>query len=473
MVIDYMVNFAKRNRFHLCVSVGRWGGSKIRCPLIHFLKNNIFAEPIKHFEPTPAFFSQQTRIDPPPVVQSTMKPIVTTFLLVFLFLGTLPANAQPATSNYQIRTVVIDPGHGGHDSGCSGKHSREKHIALGIAKQLQQQLQDKYGNLLVILTRTTDRFVPLSERAAIANRNRADLFISIHCNYIRKYTKVRGSETYVMGLHAGEENLEVAKRENAVIKLEDNYENIYGFDPDSPEAHIVMSMMQNAYLEQSVQFAELIEARISASGRRSRGVKQAGFVVLRETTMPGVLVETGFLSNAGDEEFLRTTAGQRATAAALAGAFDDYKRQVEFAAPPVAQALNPVDNALYAISEPDETPTTAPAPPAPKREVVQPKSVPNAPMVKQVSYEEPLASEVPTYHVQLAASRVPLDTNSGRWTRTGFSFREIREGGYYKYQTSGDTDRGAALEKMRALRKRGFKDCFLVIYQNGERKILN
>jgi N-acetylmuramoyl-L-alanine amidase len=200
-------------------------------------------------------------------------------------------DTQLQKTDYQIKTIVIDAGHGGHDPGCSGKNSREKHLALGVALKLAKNVREKHPNVNVILTRDADVFIPLHKRAAIANSNNADLFISIHCNYMPKLSYVQGSETYVMGLHTAEHNLDVAKRENSSILLEDNYEKNYDYDPNSPEGHIILSMFQNVFLAQSILFAEKVENMIhSSASRKSRGVKQAGFVVLKETTMLSVLI---------------------------------------------------------------------------------------------------------------------------------------------------------------------------------------
>jgi N-acetylmuramoyl-L-alanine amidase len=232
--------------------------------------------------------------------------------------------------DYQIKTVVIDPGHGGHDPGCSGANSREKHLCLSISKYFAQALESNYPDLKVIMTRSTDKFIPLHERAAIATHNRADLFISIHCNFIPKASHVHGTETYVLGLHATEANLDVAKRENSSILYEENYQETYGYDPNSAEAHIMLSMFQNAFLEQSILFAEKVQfhAETEAS-RKDKGVKQAGFLVLRHATMPSVLVETGYLSNGSEEKFLLTTKGQKQMANALLLAFHEYKMEME------------------------------------------------------------------------------------------------------------------------------------------------
>lgn len=232
-------------------------------------------------------------------------------------------------SNYQINTVVIDPGHGGHDPGCLGHSSREKHIVLSIGKYLAAGLKAQFPNLNVIMTRSSDVFVPLHERASIATENKADLFISLHCNAFSR-TAAQGTETYVLGLHATEENLEVAKRENEAILLEDNYKENYGYDPNSPEAHIMFSMFQNAFLEQSISFAEKVQGQAkNQAGMKDRGVKQAGFLVLRYATMPSVLVETGYLTNSNDEAFLMTVGGQMQMANAIQDAFGEYKREME------------------------------------------------------------------------------------------------------------------------------------------------
>ncbi len=257
--------------------------------------------------------------------------------------------------SYEVRTVVIDPGHGGHDPGCSGAHSKEKHVCLSVGKFLAEAIEQNFPDVRVIMTRSTDKFIPLNERAAIATRNKADLFISIHCNAIVNASKTMGTETYVLGLHATEANLAVAKRENEAILLEEDYEKNYdGYDPNSPEAHIMFSMFQNAFLQQSLSFADKVQHYSNAEAKRKhRGVKQAGFIVLKYATMPSVLVETGFLTNTTDEAFLRTKTGQRTMANALLLAFRDYKEEMEGSGPLVITKLS-VDNIEESLEPPSE-----------------------------------------------------------------------------------------------------------------------
>ncbi len=231
----------------------------------------------------------------------------------------------------QIRTVVIDAGHGGKDPGTHGNYAKEKNLNLKIALELGRKIKEEMPNVRVIYTRTTDRFIELAERSAIANRNRADLFISIHCNANPKSKAVHGTETYTMGLHKTEGNLDVAKRENAVILKETNYQETYkGFNPNSPLAYIMLANYQHAFLGSSINFAEKVERNFRRNAdRKSNGVKQAGFLVLWRTTMPSVLVETGYLTNADEEDFLASDEGRERITAAVYKAFEQYKHDME------------------------------------------------------------------------------------------------------------------------------------------------
>lgn len=254
------------------------------------------------------------------------KNLITSLLCsIFVLSSFTPLEIQ----NYQLKTVVIDAGHGGKDPGCLGKKVHEADIALAIALELGKKIKSQVPGIQVLYTRSTNKFVELHERAAIANRNNADLFISIHCN--SGPTKAFGTETYAMGLHTSNENLAVAERENAVVLKEDNYEQNYeGFDPNSPIAHIMLANFMNQYLENSLLLADKIQKRFQiVAKRKSRGVKQAGFVVLWKTAMPSVLVETGFLTNTTEEAYLSSKQNQEKIAESVFQAFKEYQTYIE------------------------------------------------------------------------------------------------------------------------------------------------
>jgi len=257
--------------------------------------------------------------------------VIVASMSIVLMLG-LPAVKSVRVST-GLNTLVIDAGHGGLDPGCNGNNEIfEKDVTLGVALKLGKILKDSLPGLKVLFTRTTDKTLKLWERPNLANDNRADLFISIHCNANNNRTAA-GSETYFMGLHKTEGNLDVAKRENSAITYESDYrENSRygGFDPESAEGHIIFSLVQNAYMKQSLKLATGIEAHTNKiSAIKSRGVKQAGFLVLWQTSMPSVLVETGFLTNPTDRSYLRTTEGQQKIALGVYRAVRDYKRYME------------------------------------------------------------------------------------------------------------------------------------------------
>lgn len=235
-----------------------------------------------------------------------------------------------ANNNFALKTVVIDAGHGGKDPGASGPgKTNEKDIALVVALKLGDYIQKNFPDVNVIYTRKTDVFLELHERAEIANKAKADLFIAVHINSSPN-AETYGSSCYVLGLHRTEANLEVAKRENAVINLEDDKDKNYEFDPNSPEGHIIMSMKQNAFLDQSIDLASKVENQMENYGKRkSLGVKQAGFYVLYKTTMPSILAEIGFVSNPEEEKFLNSIKGQDLIATSLFNAFKDYKFEME------------------------------------------------------------------------------------------------------------------------------------------------
>lgn len=254
------------------------------------------------------------------------------FILFFLFmiLNIVFPDAIQAQKEGKIKTVVIDAGHGGKDPGAIGKKSKEKDITLSVAKKTGNYIKQYCPDVNVIYTRSSDVSVSLLRRAQIANEKNADLFISIHCN-ANASSQPAGVETFVMGEHRNAANLEVAKLENASIIYEDNAEEDYGdFNPNSPEAYIMLNFFQSEYKNASLEFAEHIQNQlVKRVGRKDRGVQQAGFLVLYKTAMPSVLVEIGFLSNPSEENFLSSEEGQTYIASALFRAFRDYKNAYE------------------------------------------------------------------------------------------------------------------------------------------------
>ena len=253
------------------------------------------------------------------------------FLLLLIFnIFLFSVGFSQVNEKYSIKTVVIDAGHGGKDSGALGRKAKEKDIALDIALKLGTYIEEFIPEVKVIYTRTTDVFIPLNERANIANKNKADLFISIHLNG-NKDSRAYGTETYAMGLHKTEGNLEVAKIENSAILFEEDYTTNYeGFDPKSSESYIIFSFLQNTFLDQSLNCASFIEKEFKTKAlRKSRGVKQAGFLVLWKTTMPSVLIEAGFLTNPREEKYLMSKTGQEYIASAIYRAFKNYKITIE------------------------------------------------------------------------------------------------------------------------------------------------
>jgi len=261
-------------------------------------------------------------------IAEPLRNIGITAILVAITL--LNSSSNYIHPEFKVDVVVIDAGHGGKDSGTRGKKILEKDVALKIALKVGHYIEQNVPGVKVIYTRKTDTYIPLDERANIANRSNADLFICIHANSMPG-GKATGTETYVMGLHKDESNFDVAKRENSVILMEEDFEERYeGFDPDSPESYILFSLTQSAYQESSLLFAQKVEDQFKQRvGRHSRGVKQAGFVVLWRTTMPSVLIETGFLSHPTEEQFLAQDKGQELIASGIYRAFKEYKSEVE------------------------------------------------------------------------------------------------------------------------------------------------
>jgi len=245
--------------------------------------------------------------------------LIPSMMLIFFF----------GYAQHNVKTIVIDAGHGGKDPGAVGFGLKEKDITLSVALKLGKLIKDNFKDVKVIYTRTNDEFVELYKRAKIANNAKADLFISIHVNSSKKPDPF-GSETYVMGLSKSEANLEVAMTENAVILKEDDYKNQYeGFDPHSPEAYIIFSLYQNAFFDLSLTFSSYLQNEYSKINRENRGVKQAGFLVLWKTAMPSVLTEIGFISNQEEANFMANENNHWLIAKAIFNAFSKYKGHIE------------------------------------------------------------------------------------------------------------------------------------------------
>lgn len=250
------------------------------------------------------------------------------FLIVTMAFSSMITSAQNA--DYVFDKIVIDAGHGGKDPGATIGGVFEKDIVLDVALKAGEMVKKKFPDIKVIYTRNKDVFIPLDDRADIANKQKADLFISIHVNSCPKNT-IYGAETYILGQHRSQENLDVAKMENSVILLEDDYSTRYeGFDPNQAESYIMFEMIQNEFLEQSRLFADKVQKNIiSLTERKDRGVRQAGFLVLRKTAMPSVLIELGFLSNDNERKFLTSGKGTDLMAQSIFSSVSDYKQRLD------------------------------------------------------------------------------------------------------------------------------------------------
>lgn len=371
------------------------------------------------------------------------------------------------TSGYQVKTVVLDAGHGGKDPGCSGvSGTHEKHNALAIILQLGALIEEHFPEIKVIYTRKEDVFIELNERAAIANRNHADVFISVHCNSM-SVSSAKGTETYVMGLHTAQHNLEVAKRENASILLEDGYQKNYGdYDPNSPEAHILGAVWQSAYLEQSILLAGYVQRHAkSVAKREDRGVKQAGFLVLRETAMPAILVEAGYMTNALEESFLLSDEGRYQVALSIFYGFEDYKRQMEGKKPitrpayvepstPRVVAVNNTQPVQIAKSVPVKSNTPPPAHTSTTVQATQ-KTVapPKAPQPVSGDYTGPV-------RIFLLSWPQRLDRNTGQLGLLSDVQEEIINGQYH-YFIGNFAARTEADKMLSEIKNLGFKTAFL------------
>jgi N-acetylmuramoyl-L-alanine amidase len=335
--------------------------------------------------------------------------------------------AQDAGLVKGIKTVVIDAGHGGKDPGCHGASSNEKTVTLAIALHLGEFIKDKYPEINVVYTRDSDVFVELDERAKIANDAKADLFICVHAN--AGPSKAYGAETYVLGLHRTEAQRKIAERENSAIEFEEGggakYEKL------SADAIIARQLQLSVFLDHSINFATKIQDELVSLGRSNRGVRQAGFLVLYKTTMPSVLIETGFLTNPAEEKFLADPASQKNMATSLFKAFENYKAEYEGADLSVNSTINGVDKAKFGLDEKTIT----------KDDIV--------------------------YRVQIETSATPLDLSNSRFQNMPVWTYE--SGGLYKYTVGLFKKNVPANDLKKEMRKKGFEHAFVVSFQGDIR----
>ena len=352
-------------------------------------------------------------------------------------------------------TLVIDPGHGGKDAGALGKFSKEKDLNLKVALAFGGKVERGCRGVKVVYTRKSDTFVPLMERAQIANRNKADLFISIHTNALPGGKTARGFETYTLGMHRAGDNLEVAKRENAVILVEKDYKRTYqGFDPNSAESYIMFELIQGRNMEKSVELARMIQGRVCATASRAdKGVHQAGFLVLRETSMPSCLVEMGFITTPDEEASLNTAATQERIAEGLYRAFLQYKER--------HAAVRAASDSGGAEDRAEETDNGAA-----QREAVAPETLAGNAGGGEVRAADEQGA-VPVFKVQITSALGSLDTDS-RILKGEKDVGWYRENGMTKY-TRGES---ADYNEIYRLRKRllgKFPQAFIVAFKGGEK----
>lgn len=366
--------------------------------------------------------------------------------------------------------VVIDPGHGGHDPGAVGKISKEKNINLNVALKLGNMIKKNCDDVKVIFTRTKDVFIPLNRRAEIANNAKADLFISVHTNALANNRTAKGASTWTLGLAKSDANLAVAQRENSVILYESDYKTRYaGFNPNSAESYIIFEFMQDKYMEQSVHLASLVQKQFRHTCKRvDRGVHQAGFLVLKASAMPSILVELGFISTPEEERYLNSEEGTGTLAKGIYRAFLTYKKEHEIRLTGVSRTIIPDDeeiseNELAATQPKEEKTDSAP---------VQTELVAQAkPQQRPITVESATNSGEITFKIQILTSSSPLTKNDKRLK----GLKDVdyyKEKGLYKYTYGASTDYNKVLRSKRAITDK-FKDAFIIAFRDGEKMNIN
>lgn len=396
---------------------------------------------------------------------------ITVFFVFFILSATV---SWAANGRF---TLVIDAGHGGHDAGALGAFSKEKDINLNVALAFGRYVEQNLPDVNVIYTRRRDVFIPLHQRADIANKAKADLFISVHTNSVVPGHYAKGFQVYTLGMHRAKDNLDVAMRENSVISMEAGYQQTYqGFDPKSSESYIMFEFMQNANMEKSVELARLIQNSVCTSaGRIDKGIHQAGFLVLRESYMPSCLIELGFITAADEEEYLNSPEGIDAMARGIYEAFVKYKNMydthivVPFRAADnkkisVGRAIpTPPPGSLHPVAPGSGTRQTRKAAPAGTQKPAQKKD--SQPQKKGAAAE--VQKDAPLFKVQVFATNRQMRPGCEQF-RGHTDIECIQEGGLYKY-TIGNSTNYNEMARLREKLKKDFPQAFVIAYKNGNR----
>ena len=371
---------------------------------------------------------------------TSLKAIPLLLALIFLLTGPLLAQSGNGPA-YKLKTVVLDAGHGGRDPGAMVGKVMEKDIALDIVLKLGNYIKKYLPDVNVVYTRDGDYFVPLYERAEIANKKKADLFISVHVN-ICGSPSIQGTETYALGLHRTEDNLEVAKKENSVILLEKDHTTRYeGFDPNSSESYIMFELVQNEFLDQSLMFASDVQNQFrTRASRHDRGVRQAGFLVLRETSMPSVLIETGYMSNKKELNYLETDNGRSLLASAIFRAFRNYKEKIEARS-----------NYHTQVAETVEKKKENPKP------TIDSVAVSTA---KPIDLQKGIV-----FAIQIAASNRELELEPENFKGVKELYR-IKTANIYKYLTCASTKEDDVQNQLKQVQQK-YPDAYVVAYDDG------
>lgn len=391
-------------------------------------------------------------------------------ILVVILFSSQVANAQEKT--FKLNTVVIDAGHGGKDPGAIIGNVKEKDIVLDVALRTGKLIQQQFLDVKVIYTREKDEFISLLDRAEIANKQKADLFISIHVNTFQK-KDINGAETFILGNHRSEDNLKVAQMENSVILLEDDYTTRYeGFDPNSAESYIMFELIQNEFLEQSRFFADQIQTSfIKNANRKSRGVKQAGFLVLRQTTMPSVLIELGFISNNTEVVYLVSNEGKQNMAQSIAKAFANYKMrndlrsEIKTNETPLTKSEEEPTIAENKIPNQQTTPKPELAVP-----VITKGTTPNPPSASNTFVTiDNENNKGKWYGIQILASKKALNINDQLFSETNEPIHYYFENEWHKYYVGLAQNKSEPQSKLKVIGEK-FKGAFIVSFNNGKKE---